>query len=82
MDKLTLSYPCQWDYTVIGVDEALLRDAIAEVFRGKDYSVVVSKKSKTEKYISLIVTAQALSEEDRAQQFSVLGRHPAITMVL
>ena len=82
MDKLEIKYPCEWDYTVIGVDEALLRDAVAEVFRGKEYSAECSKKSKTGKYISLTVKTVATCEEDRLKQFTLLGKHPSIKFVL
>lgn len=82
MDVLKIEYPCEWNYTVIGADEALLRDAVAEVFRGKEYRVEYSKKSKAGKYISLIVKAKTISEDDRVKQFSFLSKHPTIKIVL
>lgn len=82
MGKLEVTYPCEWNYTVIGLDEAVLRAAVAEVFDGKEHRVEFSKKSKEGKYISLVVKALTASEEERLAQFNVLGRHPAIKVVL
>jgi putative lipoic acid-binding regulatory protein len=82
MSKLEIEYPCEWSYTVIGPDEALLRAAIAEVFCGKEHSVEFSKKSKAGKYISLVVTTKAANEEERANLCTLLSKHPAIKMVL
>lgn len=82
MDKLEIAYPCEWKFTVFGTDESLLRDAVAELFHGQEYSVAFSKRSKEGKYISLIVTATTVSEGDRLKQFALLGKHPAIKMVL
>lgn len=82
MDKLEIAYPCEWKFTVFGTDESLLRDAVAELFHGHEYSVAFSKRSKEGKYLSLIVTATVMSEDDRRTQFALLGGHPAVKMVL
>ena len=82
MDKPEIKYPCEWDYAVIGADEGLLRGAIAEVFCGKECSVEFSKKSKEGKYTSLLVKAKVASEDERNKLSALLGKHPAIKMVL
>jgi putative lipoic acid-binding regulatory protein len=82
MGKLELKYPCDWNYTVIGLDETLLRDAIAVVFRDKEYTIECSKKSKAGKYISLIVKTKTISEDDRVKQFAALAKYQAIKIVL
>ena len=82
MDKPEIQYPCEWEYTVIGANEALMRDAITVVFGGKEHSVEFSKKSKAGKYISLCVKAKTTCEDERNKQFALLAKHPAIKMVL
>jgi uncharacterized protein len=82
MEKLEITYPCEWDYTIIGADEALMRGAVTEIFCGKECSVEFSKKSKAGKYISLAVKAKVCSEEERFKLFGLLGKHTAIKMVL
>lgn len=82
MDKLEITYPCEWDYTVIGPDEDLLRKAVTEIFCGKECCVEFSKKSKAGKYISLAVKAKVCSEEERVKLFELLGKNPDIKMVL
>jgi len=82
MDKLKIQYPCEWDYTVIGADETLLRKAVAECCCGKEHKVEFSKKSKAGKYVSLAVKAKVCDEEERLKLFTALGKHPAVKMVL
>lgn len=82
MDKLEVTYPCEWQYTVFGRDDAMLRAAVAEVFQGRAYSVEFSKVSKEGTYISLKVRAVTTSDDDRHGRFNTLGRHPAVKMVL
>ncbi len=82
MDKPKITYPCEWDYTVIGADEALLRSAVAECCSGKEHSVEFSKKSKAGKYISLNVKAKVTCDDERVNLSAALGKHPAVKMVL
>jgi uncharacterized protein len=82
MDKPEIQYPCEWEYTVIGTDEALLRNVITEVFCGKEFSVEFSKKSKAGKYVSLTVKTKVTSEDERNGQCALLAKQPAVKMVL
>lgn len=82
MNKPKIEYPCEWEYTVIGADEALLRNAVAECFCGKEHGVEFSKKSKAGKYISLIVKTKVTDEDERVKLFTLLGKHPAVKIVL
>ena len=82
MNESKIEYPCEWCYTVIGASEELLRNAIAEAFSGKEYSMEFSKKSKAGKYISFSVKSSASNEEERNKIFTSLKNHPEIKMVL
>ena len=82
MDKPEIKYPCEWDYTVIGADEALLRAAAAECFCGKEHSVEFSKKSKEGNYVSLAIKTKVADQIERDKLFTTLGKHPAIKIVL
>ena len=81
MDKPEIKYPCQWDYTVIGADESLLRKAVDECCCGKEHSLEFSKKSKPGKYVSLTVKAKVTDEAERVKLFASMGKHPAVKMV-
>ena len=82
MNKPEIKYPCEWEYSVIGANEVAMRDAVAQVFWGKEYSVEFSKKSKAGKYVSLCVKTKVTDEEERNKQCALLAKHPAIKMVL
>lgn len=82
MTNLEIKYPCEWSYTVIGADEALLRNAVSEVFCGKEHCLEFSKKSNTGKYISLTAKTIVADEEERVKIFTMLGKHPAVKIVL
>lgn len=82
MNNLEIKYPCEWCYTVIGSDEALLRSAVSEVFCGKPHTLEFSKKSKGGKYISLTAVTNTINEEERLKIFGLLAKHPAVKMVL
>ena len=82
MNKPEITYPCEWCYTIIGAKESMMQDAVAVVFWGKEYNVTFSNKSKAGKYVSLVVKTKVGSEEERKQLFALLGKQPAIKMVL
>jgi putative lipoic acid-binding regulatory protein len=82
VNKPEIQYPCDWDYTVIGADEALMRAAAAECLCGKEHSVEFSKKSKAGKYVSLAVKTKVNDQAERDKLFIALGKHPSIKIVL
>lgn len=82
MNKPEIQYPCEWEFTVIGAKEPMMRDAVAVVFFCKEYNVEFSKKSKAGKYVSLCVKVKVNSEDERHELCALLAKQPAIKMVL
>lgn len=80
--KLELDYPCPWLYKVIGIDEALIRAAVACIAGEMEYTIAYSKTSKGGKYCSLDCTVVVPREEIRLALYEVFKNDPAVTMVL
>ncbi|MFO8053171.1 MAG: DUF493 domain-containing protein [Candidatus Omnitrophota bacterium] len=82
MKRPDIKYPCDWDYRIIGEGERLLKDIAAKIINDRDYSISISRKSKTGKYTSLDVKTRVLDESDRNKIFSDFSNHPGVKMVL
>ncbi|MBG80900.1 MAG: cytoplasmic protein [Phycisphaerae bacterium] len=80
--KLELEYPCQWEYRVIGGDEAAMRAAIEEVMEGRSHEVMAGGASAGGKWLTLIVTLEVVDEEERLALYEGLRNHEAIKIVL
>lgn len=80
--KPLLAYPCRWQYTAIGLDEDLVRAAIAEIVADLDHSLHLSNVSRHGKYCSLILAVTVTSEEQRNDILVALRGHRDIRMVL
>ncbi len=77
-----MTYPCRWEYKVIGPDEGRLREAIAAVAGAREHKVSHSRTSAGGKYHSLLLDMTAESEQDRTDTFQALSRHPGVRMVI
>jgi putative lipoic acid-binding regulatory protein len=80
--RLQLSYPCQWTYTIIGVDAACMRDAVRAIVNDLPVTIDESNASRGGRYVSLKVHVVVPGEEERVRLFGLLGRHESIKMVL
>ncbi|MFA6282101.1 MAG: DUF493 domain-containing protein [Candidatus Omnitrophota bacterium] len=81
-EKLKIEYPCEWEYRIIGVNEESLRLAVIEIIGSKVHNLSFSNKSKTGKYISLILKTTVTSEEERKNIYLALRKSPAIRSVI
>ncbi len=92
--KPTIEYPCQWGFKVIGNDEETLRTAISECLeeciRGFDGEQAQdrpvqfgdSRTSGAGKYISVGLTVEVMTEDERNIIFCSLADRPEVKMVL
>lgn len=80
--KPLISYPCQWQYTVIGSDWEAIRLAVADVVGAVKYSFAESHTSRTGKYRSGHLALVVQTEEHRTSIFHALRKHPAVTTVI
>ena len=77
-----IEYPCRWEYKAIGLDEALVRTAIAEIMADLDHDLSFSRNSSGGRYCSLLLVVNVESEDHRNDIFTALQRHRDIRMVL
>ena len=80
--KPEVSYPCQWDFKVIGTDEPALRRAIEQIVADRAYQLNVSNRSRGGKYCSLKLTVQVEDEANRNAIFKALSDHNDVTTLL
>ncbi len=80
--KLEMTYPAMWGYRVIGLDETELRRAISEILKDRDYTIDISNKSSSGKYVSLHVELIVYDEAERMRLFAALRNHRATHIIL
>lgn len=81
-DKPEITYPCLWQYKVIGKDQDLLEAAIKEICAPNPVSISFSNTSSSGKYYSLNAELEVENEEQRNSLFTAFKNHPAVTMVI
>lgn len=80
--KLELPYPCRWAYKIIGDDEEALRSAAAEILRGREHAISLSRRSARRNYCCLNVEVLVRDERDRMRIYDALRGSPAVRLVL
>jgi putative lipoic acid-binding regulatory protein len=81
-DRPDISYPCVWEYTVIGVGEDGMRHAVAAAVAECEHTVAPSNTSRTGKYCSLRLEVAVGDEAERDRIFQALAAHDEVTMVI
>lgn len=79
--KLDLSFPCDWEYRVIGEFKERIEVAVFEIV-DREYDLKPSKTSKKGKYQSFSIKVNIQSDEERVTIFEKLKSHSDIKMVL
>lgn len=77
-----ISYPCAWQYKLIGMDKNAIKQAIAEIIADHNHTITPSKTSSSGKYISFNVELKVHSEEHRDTFFCQLRDHADIKFVI
>jgi len=80
--NLKLTYPCTWDYKLIGASESRLRRAVAQVMGPVRHSVSLSNTSRTGKYCSLKVELTVRNQQQQMQLFQAFKAHEDVILVL
>ncbi len=80
--KLQLDYPCKWIYKIIGTDQGEMQSAVSEIIQDRPYKISLSRRSETERYVSLSVELIVESESHRVDLYLALKAHRAIKLVL
>ncbi len=82
MEKADIIYPCEWPYQIIGTDEALIKEAVANILKDKKFTLVYSKKSGKGNYVSLKLKTEVSSEAHRVTIFEAIRTLDFVKMVL
>ncbi|MFP4106593.1 MAG: DUF493 domain-containing protein [Phycisphaerae bacterium] len=77
-----VEYPCRWEYRLIGAQRGPMVQAASEIASIWEYTVRDSNRSKTGKYVSVILEVQVPDEGARRLIFKMLSDHDDIIMVL
>ncbi len=81
-DKPELTYPCLWEYKIIGASQHDIEQAVTEVMAGKEYELDASNISKGGKYCSALLKVIVPDEKTRRGLFTRLKAHGLVVMVL
>lgn len=81
-NKPDISYPCQWEYKIIGFTPEDMSKSVEKILDGREYNLNMSNVSRTGKYTSLTITLKVLSEDDRLIIFKMLSGESSIKMVI
>ncbi|AWK62356.1 hypothetical protein HCN_1750 [Helicobacter cinaedi PAGU611] len=81
LQKPNITYPCKWEYRIIGKDEKKLRELIFEIMP-REYEIKFGKNSAQGHYVSLYVELVVQSENERNEIFSALQKSQEVKMVL
>ena len=79
--EISVDYPCEWIYKIIGSDKESVHNAIAGIIQDNEYLINDSNTSKTGKYLSFNVTVMVVDEAYRNKIYQALKRHGDIKFV-
>jgi uncharacterized protein len=81
-DRFQTDYPSEWEYRIIGEDEAALKVAAFEILGDRKFEFAPANSSTTGKYVSFSVKIFVESEASRNKIYAVFAKHPAVKYVL
>ena len=79
--EISVDYPCEWIYKVIGSDKDSVHNAIAGIVQDSEYRINDSNTSKTGNYLSFDVTVMVRDEAYRNKIYQALKGHDDIKFV-
>ena len=78
--KPVITYPCEWEFRVIGTGDTHLRALIATVAGGREHSV--STGNANAKYLALHLSLTVRDETDRNDVYQRLADDTQVKLVL
>ena len=79
--KPDITYPCKWEFRLIGRDSNKICLAVSELIE-QQHQLLPSNSSKGGKYHSLCLDLMVESEEIRNRCYQELKNHPDIIIVI
>ncbi len=80
--KLELTYPCEWEYKIVGKCENELSCAVETIFERREYNMKHSNTSSKGKFKSFSVKTLVHNDDDRNELYLMLKKHEAIKYIL
>ena len=77
-----ITYPCQWQYRIIGEDRAAMHQAIITSVAASTCTITDANSSSGGRYLSLSLEITVHDDAERLRLYQLLAGHPAIRMVL
>ena len=79
--KPKISYPCMWEYRIIGENAEKISEIVGEIMQ-TPYRLESKNRSSKGRFVSMHLSTSVDSEEYRNEIFSLLSSHPEIKMVI
>lgn len=79
--KPEIHYPCLWEFRIIGEDKQDLEHIVSELVV-KPYTLDEKNHSSKGRFVSMHLSVEVESEEERNALYQSLSTHKAIKMVL
>lgn len=80
--KPDIQYPCVWQYKLIGLSQARVKQAVEEICSPVPVAISYSHSSTKGKYHSLNAEIEVQDDEARLSLYRALQGHPDIKFVL
>ena len=77
-----ICYPCEWRYKLIGKDRDKLEACVFDIMAQKEYASSDGNISKNGKFVSMNVSCNVDSEEERNALFKAFQDHEDVKMVI
>ena len=79
--KPQIDYPCQWEYRIITDHQEAAENAIFELLH-KPYTLIAKNKSARGNFISMNLTLEVESQQERDSLFQQLSKLPCVKIVI
>ena len=80
--KPEITYPCAWEYRIIGKDHTALTGCVKEIMGDKHHILTLSNQSTKGTFVSLSLTLTVESEQERLGLFQNLSGAREILYIL
>lgn len=79
---LELTFPCEWQYRVVGKNQEQIEAAVKNIFGEKFYKTSLSKSSSSGKFVSINIDTLIESHDERVALHETLRSANEILYVL
>ncbi len=80
MKKAEITYPCKWSFRVIGLDKEAMTGDIRNIMADRAYTL--GESNRKGKYLSLNLSLDVDSRNERNILFAALKSSTSVTMVI